>query len=206
MTRSPGAADPTLAAGSPDPVGELTTLLALAAPSEPEAGTAATLATADAAGRPAARVVLVKQVDRRGLVFYTSHDSRKGRELRQNPRAALCFWWPSLERQVRIEGQVTRVPEGDSDAYFRTRPRGSQIGAWASRQSARLEQRGELAARVREAEARFAGGDVPRPPFWGGYRLEPDRIEFWEGREDRLHERRLYIREGDAWTSELLYP
>jgi pyridoxamine 5'-phosphate oxidase len=189
-----------------DPLAELAALLARAAPSEPEAGTAATLATADATGRPAARVVLIKQVDRRGLVFFTNHDSRKARELRQNPQAALCFWWPTLERQVRIEGQVTRLPEGESDAYFRSRPRGSQIGAWASRQSAVLAERAELLAEVRALEARFAGAEVPRPPFWGGYRLEPDRIEFWEGREDRLHERRLHTRQGDAWTSQHLYP
>jgi pyridoxamine 5'-phosphate oxidase len=189
-----------------DPLAELAALLARAAPTEPEAGTAATLATADAGGRPAARVVLIKQVDRRGLVFFTNHESRKGRELRQNPQAALCFWWPTLERQARIEGRVTRLPEAESDAYFRSRPRGSQIGAWASRQSAVLGQRAELLANVRALEARFAGAEVPRPPFWGGYRLEPDRIEFWEGREDRLHERRLHTRQGDAWTSEHLYP
>jgi len=197
---------PSTSADPADPLTELAALLARAALTEPEAGTAATLATADAGGRPAARVVLIKQMDRRGLVFFTNHDSRKGRELRQNPQAALCFWWPTLERQVRIEGRVTRLPETESDAYFRSRPRGSQIGAWASRQSAPLGQRAALLAEVRALEARFAGAEVPRPPFWGGYRLEPDRIEFWEGREDRLHERRLHIRQGDAWTSQHLYP
>ena len=188
-----------------DPVAELIALLERAAASEPEAGSAASLATA-AGGRPTARVVLVKEVDARGLVFFSNYESRKGRELEHNPNAALCFWWPTLERQVRIEGAVSRLPETESDAYFRTRSRGSQIGAWASRQSAPLADRQELLARVRQLEQRFAGGEVPRPPFWGGYRLAPDRIEFWEGREDRLHLRRLFTRRADDWTSELLYP
>jgi pyridoxamine 5'-phosphate oxidase len=167
---------------------------------------AMTLATVGADGQPAARVVLLKGLDQRGLAFFTNLASRKSRELDVNVRAALVFWWGPLARQVRFEGAVERVADAEADAYFASRPRGSQIGAWASRQSAVLGQRAELLANVRALEARFAGAEVPRPPFWGGYRLEPDRIEFWEGREDRLHERRLHTRQGDAWTSEHLYP
>jgi pyridoxamine 5'-phosphate oxidase len=166
----------------------------------------ATLATADAAGRPSARIVLVRGVDARGFVFHTNYDSRKGRELTENPRAALLFYWPTLDEQIRAEGNVGRLEASESDSYFVTRPRGSQLGAWASTQSAPLPSREALEAKYREVESRFGDGPVPRPPFWGGYRLIPDRVEFWYGRPDRLHDRVLYVRDGAAWTIERLYP
>lgn len=164
------------------------------------------LATADRHGRPSARMVLLRGVDERGFVFHTNYDSRKGRELTENPQAALCFHWPTLDEQIRIEGTVARLPAEESDAYFDSRPRGSQLGAWASDQSAVLPTRETLEERYRETERRFEGGPVPRPPFWGGYRLTPERIEFWYGRPDRLHDRVVYVRDGDRWTIERLYP
>jgi pyridoxamine 5'-phosphate oxidase len=166
----------------------------------------AALATADARGRPSVRIVLVRQVDPRGFVFHTNYESRKGRELQENPVASLCFYWPTLDEQVRAEGTVERLGAAESDAYFATRPRGSQIGAWASPQSAPLAAREALEARFREMEQRFGRGPVPRPAFWGGYRLRPDRLEFWYGRPDRLHDRVLYVRDGDGWRIERLYP
>jgi pyridoxamine 5'-phosphate oxidase len=189
-----------------DPIDRFLALQAAAAPHEPERATAATLATTDLEGRPSARVVLVKSADSRGFAFYTNRDSRKGRELETNPWAALCFFWPSLLRQIRIEGGVERVEDGESDAYFGSRPRGSQIGAWASRQSAALPSREALEERVERVSARFADQPVPRPPFWGGYRLCPQRIEFWHGRESRLHDRLLYERDGDGWRESRLSP
>ena len=167
---------------------------------------AMTLATASADGAPSARMVLLKGFDERGFEFYTNLGSRKADELTANPRAALCFYWGVLQRQVRIEGDVTQLSRKASAAYFRTRPRGSQVGAWASRQSQPLEDRGMLARRVREIEKRFEGGEVPLPDFWGGYMLEPQRIEFWQGRADRLHDRLLFQREGDGWSSRRLHP
>lgn len=164
------------------------------------------LATADANGAPSVRMVLLKRFDQRGFAFYTNYGSRKAADLDANPRAALCIHWGVLERQVRVEGPVTRVSEDESSAYFATRPRGSRIGAWASDQSRPLRSRGELEHRVRDAEARFPGDDVPLPPFWGGYRLRPERIEFWQGRADRLHDRLVFRREGDGWRTERLYP
>ncbi len=166
----------------------------------------AALATADRAGRPSVRMVLLRGVDERGFVFFTNYHSRKGRELDQNPQAALCFHWIALDEQIRIEGTVERLSGAESDDYFASRPRGSQLGAWASDQSAPLPSRETLETKYREVEARFGTGAVSRPPFWGGYRLVPRAIEFWYGRPDRLHDRVLYTRDGSGWTITRLYP
>lgn len=166
----------------------------------------AALATADRSGRPSVRMVLLRGADERGFVFHTNYESRKARELDENPRAAICVHWHALEEQIRIEGRVERLSDAESDAYFSSRPRGSQLGAWASKQSAPLPSRETLEEEYREIERRYEGRPVPRPPFWGGYRLAPDRIEFWFGRPDRLHDRLLYTRQGDGWTIERLYP
>ena len=167
---------------------------------------AMTLATATPDGAPSARIVLLRGLDPSGLVFYTNYDSRKGDELAANPRAALAFYWGPLARQVRVEGHVTRLAADESDRYFAQRPRGHQLSAWASRQSSVIPNRAYLEERVREAEQRFAGGDVPRPPYWGGYRLVPTRFEFWEGRPDRMHDRTVYLRDGAGWRTERLSP
>ena len=164
------------------------------------------LATVGADGRPAARIVLLRHADQRGFVFHTNYNSRKGRELAANPFAALCFHWPTLEEQIRVEGTVERLPSDESDAYFAGRPRGSQVGAWASEQSAELPSREVLEARYREVEQRFHNRDVTRPSFWGGFRLTPDRVEFWYGRPDRLHDRVVYQRDGDHWNITRLFP
>jgi pyridoxamine 5'-phosphate oxidase len=164
------------------------------------------LATSTSDGVPSVRMVLLKGVDARGFVFFTNYGSQKARELDANPRGALCFHWAVLQRQVRVAGRVARVSEEESGAYFATRGRGSQIGAWASPQSEPLESRAHLERRAREAAERFAGGDVPLPPFWGGYRLDPVRIEFWQGRADRLHDRLVFRREGDGWATQRLAP
>ena len=169
---------------------------------------AMTLATASADGAPSARMVLLKGFDTGGFTFFTNYESRKARELEENPRAALILHWAVLERQVRIEGAVERVSEEESLEYFRTRPRGSRIGAWASAQSRELPDRAILEERVRECQDRFAGGEVPLPPFWGGYRVVPTVMEFWQGRVSRLHDRWVFRREGadTPWTLERLYP
>ena len=168
--------------------------------------TAFALATVGPGNRPSVRILLLKAVDSSGFVFYTNTLSRKGRELAGNDRAAMCFWWGPLHRQVRIEGRVEPVNAADADAYFATRARGSQIGAWASNQSQALGSREELLDAVRKVEAHYATGPVPRPPHWSGYRLVPDSVEFWYGREDRLHERIEYRREGNAWVERILSP
>jgi pyridoxamine 5'-phosphate oxidase len=168
---------------------------------------AMTLATVDADGQPSARVVLLKGLDQRGLVFFTNLASRKSRELAANAGAALVFWWGPLARQVRFEGTVERVAEAESDAYFASRPRGSQIGAWASAQSRVIAGREVLEEAARSYDERFAAGAVPRPGFWGGFRLLPVRVEFWQGRGDRLHDRLRYARDaGGAWRIERLAP
>ena len=173
---------------------------------EPNDPTAMALATADSAGRPSVRMVLLKGHDERGFVFYTHQDSRKGLELDANPHAALLFHWKSLRRQVRIEGWMEPVRDEEADAYFATRSRDSQLGAWASDQSRPLDSRSTFETRYQQMKARFEGGDVPRPPRWSGCRVVPERIEFWNDRAHRLHERRLFTREGDQWSEGLLYP
>jgi pyridoxamine 5'-phosphate oxidase len=169
--------------------------------------TAMTLATSTRDGIPSARIVLLKSHDARGFVFYTNYASQKARDLAENPRAALVFFWPALERQIRITGSVARVAHEESAAYFRTRPRGSQLGATASAQSAVLANRAELEARVRELDAQYEGIEVPLPSNWGGYRVAPTSLEFWEGRDDRLHDRLRYTRRADGtWRLERLAP
>lgn len=168
--------------------------------------TAMTLATATRDGRPSARVVLLKGYDERGFVFYTNYGGRKGRELAENPRAALVFYWGELERQVRLEGSVARLSEEESDAYYRSRPWGSRIGAHASEQSRPVEGRAPLEERVRRLEREYEGRELPRPEEWGGYRLTPEAVEFWQGRESRLHDRLLYRRSGGSWETERLQP
>ncbi|MEX1128723.1 MAG: pyridoxamine 5'-phosphate oxidase [Vicinamibacterales bacterium] len=165
-----------------------------------------TLATIDPDGQPSARVVLLRGVDARGFSFFTNYNSRKGRDLDATRKAALCIHWVALDEQIRIEGRVERLADAESDLYFDGRPRGSQLGAWASDQSAPLPSRETLEEKYREIETRFDGKPVTRPPFWGGYRVIPHRIEFWYGRPDRLHDRVEYVRDGDTWTIERLYP
>lgn len=167
---------------------------------------AMSLATVDVGGRVSSRMVLLKGIVDGGLDFYSNYASRKGHDLEGHPQAAACFWWDRLERQVRVEGTVARLPEAISDAYFAGRPYGSQIAAWASQQSRPVADRSELERRFAATAARHPEGSVPRPPTWGGYRLSPERIEFWQGRENRLHDRFLYRAAGDGWRVERLSP
>lgn len=189
-----------------DPFILFDTWYAEARASEINDSNAMALATSDADGRLGLRMVLLKGHGPDGFVFYTNQQSRKAGDLSANPRAALLFHWKSLRRQIRIEGPVSTVSDAEADAYFATRSRDSRLGAWASDQSRPLDARSTFEARFAAMQARFDGQDVPRPPHWSGYRVTPERIEFWQDREHRLHERRLFTRDGDGWTEGLLYP
>ncbi|MEO0439247.1 MAG: pyridoxamine 5'-phosphate oxidase [Pseudomonadota bacterium] len=189
-----------------DPFALFDTWFAEARETELNDSNAMTIATADASGQPAARMVLLKGHGPDGFVFYTNQQSRKADDIAQNPKAAILFHWKSRRRQIRIEGSLSTVAPDVADAYFATRSRDSQLGAWASDQSRPLDRRETFEARFDAMKAKFAGGDVPRPPHWSGYRLEPHRFEFWQDREHRLHERRVLVRENGQWTEGLLYP
>ncbi|MBA3628878.1 MAG: pyridoxamine 5'-phosphate oxidase [Actinobacteria bacterium] len=190
----------------PDPIKQFMVWFRAAGAAGPNEPNAMTLATAGEGGRPSARVVLLKDVSRGGFVFYTNYESRKGDDLAENPQAALVFFWPEIERQVRVEGRAERVDRSDSEAYWRTRPRGAQLGAWASDQSRVIAGRPVLDDRLREVAQRYAGVDVPAPPHWGGWRIMPSEIEFWQGRPDRMHDRLIYRRAEPGWTVERLAP
>lgn len=190
----------------PDPLAQLGVWLQAAIDIGMQEPTAMTLATADERGRPSARVVLFKGIENGGLSFYTNYEGRKAQEIARNPHVALVFWWDKLERQVRIEGRVDRLPPGKSADYFHSRPRASQLGALASRQSRRVGSRAELEQRLAEITQAHEGREVPLPAFWGGYRVLPEMFEFWQGRRDRLHDRLVYRRHGDGWRIERLEP
>ncbi len=201
------AVKPRYGAGmSDDPFTLFDTWYAQARESEPNDPNAVALATADSDGRPSVRMVLLKGHGPDGFVIYSNRESRKAGDLAANPQAALLFHWKSLRRQVRIEGAVMLASDAESDAYFASRGRDSQLGAWASDQSRPLDSRETFEARFADVAARFEGGDVPRPPHWGGYRVVPSRIEFWQDRAHRLHERRLFVRDKDSWNEGLLFP
>lgn len=189
-----------------DPITQFDRWLEDALAAEPSNHNAMALATVSTDGRPSTRMVLLKDHDDRGFVFYTNFNSQKGRELKDNPHASLCFHWKSLGRQVRIDGQAEPVPDAEADAYYASRPRGSRIGAWASEQSQPVESRDVLEARFAEIATKYAGKDIPRPPHWSGFRVVPDRIEFWTDRPDRLHDREVFVRSADGWAVQRLQP
>lgn len=191
----------------PDPLEQFRLWFEQALDAEVREPNAMTLATATPDGRPSARIVLLKGLEGDGFVFFTSYDSRKGRELEANSQAALVFFWPELERQVRVTGTASRIAREESDAYFRSRPRGSRVGAWASAQSRVIPDRAALERRIAEMETNFPGEEIPLPPFWGGYRVIPETVEFWQGRPSRLHDRLRYTRaEAGGWVVERLAP
>lgn len=189
-----------------DPIAQFGIWFHEAVEAEPNNPNAMTLATVSADGRPSARMVLLKDHDAQGFVFYTNFNSQKGQELLANPNASLCFHWKSLGKQVRIEGPAGRVPDSEADAYYASRPRGSRIGAWASEQSQPVASRDVLEARVADLTAKFGADNIPRPPHWSGFRVVPDRIEFWTDRPDRLHDRQVFVRTADGWSEQRLQP
>ena len=189
-----------------DPFRRFAQLYKIVLQSEVQEPSAVILATSTPEGKPSARVVLLKGFDERGFVFYTNLESRKGKEIAQNPNATLCFYWEVIHHQIRVEGKVNQVSDEEADAYFATRDRGSQIGAWASKQSSQLGNQAALLARVAKYQMKFAGRKVTRPDFWSGYRILPERFEFWHRRENRLHERIVYNRDDAEWTVSYLYP
>ena len=190
----------------PDPVAQFRVWFEKTIDADLHEPNAMILATATTDGKPSARTVLLKGYDERGFVFYTNYEGRKSDELEVNPMCALLFYWGELERQIRIEGRASRLSSEESDVYFAGRPRGSRLGAWASEQSRPVEDRSVLEERVRALEKEYEGRDIPRPPFWGGYRVNPHTIEFWQGRENRLHDRLVYHRSGGRWMMERLQP
>lgn len=189
-----------------DPIAQFSIWFHEAVEAEPNNPNAMTLATVSADGRPSTRMVLLKDHDAQGFVFYTNFNSQKGQELLANPNASLCFHWKSLGKQVRIEGPAGRVPDSEADAYYASRPRGSRIGAWASEQSQPVASRDVLEARVADLTAKFGADNIPRPPHWSGFRVVPDRIEFWTDRPDRLHDRQVFVRTADGWSEQRLQP
>jgi pyridoxamine 5'-phosphate oxidase len=192
---------------NPDPIAQFNRWMEQALDAQLLEPTAMTLATADETGRPSARIVLLKGVDGRGFLFFTNYESRKGRELMENPHAASVLYWAELERQVRITGTVTKAPAEESEKYFKSRPRGHKLGAWVSSQSEVIANREVLESRLARMEAQYPGEEIPLPPHWGGYFLAPDDIEFWQGRPDRLHDRFRYARQSDkSWLIERLAP
>ncbi len=197
-----------LAEGYQNPIDAFLAVWQQARASAPEGydSTTVALASADVRGRPSVRMVLLKGADADGFVFYTNYASRKGREIDANPFAALCFFWPWMKLQARVEGAIARVPDAESDEYFASRPRGSQLGAWASQQSLPIGSRAELEANLAQVEERFRDRTIPRPPSWGGYRLVPDRMEFWQEQPFRLHDRLAFTRDGSDWKRVRLQP